>query len=94
MANFNQLLSFRFATTQSDESLLSYLSQIVERDLWSIPAYNVFGLFAHESDPLQHVSDVVDAPLLHIKTLHRFVQIQHLHWCTFDELDKLDSEYD
>ena len=43
----------------------------------SHPLDVVFGLLADELDALQHIGDVVDAPLLHVQHLSSPVQVQN-----------------
>lgn len=51
-------------------------------------------LLSDQPDTLQHVRDVVDAPLLHRQLPHRVIQVHALFRGFFNELDKLFGELD
>jgi len=60
--------------------------------LYSHPLYVVLGLLADELDALQHVGDVIDAPLLHLQHLGGPVQVQHAIGRLGDQAHKLLGE--
>mmetsp|Transcript_9662 Transcript_9662/g.24751 ORF Transcript_9662/g.24751 Transcript_9662/m.24751 type:complete len:336 (+) Transcript_9662:762-1769(+) len=58
----------------------------------AFPLDVVLLLLLDQPDPLEHVRDVVDAPLLHVELLRRLVQIQNAVLSILHEHDKLLGE--
>lgn len=52
------------------------------------PTDVVLAVLLDEIDALQHVGDVVDAPLLHVELLHGQVEVNRLVGTRFDELQE------
>ena len=49
----------------------------------------ILGAFLNQADALEHIGDIIDAPLLDAQPDGRLVEVEHALWCSLNECHKL-----
>ena len=73
-------------------TLIMLLSTGLSAFYCSLPADVVLTDFTNKANTLQHISDIVDAPLLDIENLDCIIQVDCLLWSCLEKINEFFSE--